>query len=134
MGFIPFAAFVIGFVETLIVFGLFWVPFRLCKASPAVRNWVVYVASYPGAFAAVGGWIGFVVPIPALVGAPLVLMTGQLDGVGNAGWFPVPFMNYALGFQGPTNVVFAFVAGELALLIAWIVAVRLIHSKLGARS
>ncbi len=133
MGFIPFAAFVIGLIEALLVFGLFWVPFRVFKASPTVRNWAVYVASYPGAFAAASGWVGFVVPIPALIGAPLVLLTGQLDGAGNAAWYPAPFMNYAVGFQGPTNVVFAFVAGELALLISWIVVVRLIRTRLGAR-
>ncbi len=133
MGFIPFAAFLIGFVETLLVFGLFWLPFRVFKANPVVRNWVTYVASFPGVFVAASGWVGVVVPIPTLIGAPLVLMTGQLDGVNDAGWFPAPFMNYALGFQGPTSVVFAFVAGELALLISWIFAVRLIHTRLGAR-
>ncbi len=133
MAFIPFAAFVIGLLETLLVFGLFWIPFRLANGRPSVRNWTVYVASYPGTVVAVGGWIGVVVPVPAILGVPLMFLTGQLSGGDDAGWFPAPLMNYALGFEGPTNVVFAFVAGELALLIAWGVAVRYIHTRCGNR-
>lgn len=129
MGFIPFAAFVIGFLETMVLFGLFWVVFRIFRGSPVVRNRVVYVVSYPGVFAAASGWIGFVVPIPAILGVPLVFLTGQLNGVGDAAWFPAPFLSAGLGFEGPQHTVAAFFFGEIALLIAWGVAVRLIHTR-----
>ena len=130
---IPLVAFVIGLIETAVIFAVFWAIFRLFNANTVVRNWIVYAASYPGTFAAVGGWIGVVVPIPAILGVPLVFVTGQLTGANDAGWLPAPFMTFTMGFEGPTPVVAAFLVGEIALVIAWILAIRLIHTRFSDR-
>ena len=102
---------------------LVWLGFRLFGGTVRARNWCFLVLSYPGIFSMGGGTVGFAVPLPLLLGAPVWLLTwsrSPTSGVGWAVWRPAPLLSTVADLGAP------WLRLELGMLVVWLLFVALL--------
>lgn len=120
---LPIAAFIVTFIECVVLYVILLGLFRLFRGSARMRNRVYYIASYPGAFAFGSGTVGVAFPIPSILGVPISALF--LTQSGNATWMPAPLLMFQLGFDAPGPIVATFVISEIMLIVAWYAAMKL---------
>lgn len=121
-----FAAGALSFIaQAFVVYVLLSVVFHLFKWHHKFKFRWLLILSYPTVYAAVGGWIGIIIPLPSLLSLPIwivyALSPDKILG-DNDILLPLPLVSYNGGFQ------MMFVA-EIGILCCWFAFVYWISQR-----
>ena len=122
------AAATIALLETLLLFGILFFIFSFFQSYKSLRNKIFYVVSYPGVFAAVGGFIGVVFPLPLVLGLPVWLIS-LIESKSSLAWIPLPFLTLSTGFDGPTDTILMFFISEVIVFSIWCTFVYVVNKN-----
>ncbi len=109
---------VVYLFEAGILFVVFRALFRATGGSRRVRNIVYAMAAYPGFFGAAIEWGTASSPLPALLGAPMYLISLPADNT--IGWTPAPLISVAIIGSVPWKAASGLYIFEALSFLSWI--------------
>lgn len=115
-------------LEAWILFLGFRLFFRLAGWSRRSRNIAYAIAAYPGFFGAATEWITTSAPLPALLGAPMCLVS--LPGDNTIGWTPAPLISVAIIGSVPWKAASGLYIFEALSFLSWITICILLFRSL----
>lgn len=105
-------------LEAGILFLVFRAVFRATGWSHRIRNIAYAIAAYPGFFGAATEWGTTSSPLPALLGAPMYLVSLPPDNT--IGWTPVPLISVAIMGSVPWKAASGLYIFEALSFLSWI--------------
>lgn len=105
-------------LEVGILFLGFRLLFRLAGWSHKSRNIVYAIAAYPGFFGAATEWGTTSSPLPALLGAPMYLLSLPPDNT--IGWTPAPLISVAIIGSVPWKAASGLYIFEALSFLIWL--------------